>query len=159
TVRAAEPWASPGLHVVEGLELWLDADRLNSARQAGGLAPLKAGDEVETWYDNSGKGRHVGQAVQPARPQLVRVGKDWLVRFDGHSLLEAPGSVPPAGSLFVVYRNGDGAGGGQRLLGWEDSDGGRHGLGLMPEAGGRLLAILRNDGQNGDLMDARRPSG
>jgi tetratricopeptide (TPR) repeat protein len=81
--RAAERWADPGLRVVKGLELWLDASRLNAARQAGGQAPLKAGDEVETWYDNSGKGRHVSQAVQAARPQLVRVGQDWLVRFDG----------------------------------------------------------------------------
>jgi tetratricopeptide (TPR) repeat protein len=157
--RAGERWADPGLRVVEGLELWLSAAELNAARQVGGLAPLKAGDEVETWFDSSGKGRHVGQAVQAARPRLVRVGQDWLVRFDGHSLLEAPGSVPPAGSLFVVYRNGNGAGGGQRLLGWEDSDVGNHGLGLMPEAGGRLLAILRNEGQNGDLVDARRSSG
>jgi hypothetical protein len=38
---------------------------------------------VETWFDNSGKGRHVGQAVQAARPRIVRVGRDWLIRFDG----------------------------------------------------------------------------
>jgi tetratricopeptide (TPR) repeat protein len=81
--RAAERWADPGLRVVKGLELWLDAARLNAARQAGGLAPLKAGNEVETWFDNSGKGRHVGQAVQAARPRLVQVGQDWLIRFDG----------------------------------------------------------------------------
>jgi tetratricopeptide (TPR) repeat protein len=81
--RAAERWADTGLRVVEGLELWLDAARLNAARQAGGQAPLKAGDEVETWFDNSGKGRHVGQSVPAARPRLVRVGQDWLVRFDG----------------------------------------------------------------------------
>jgi tetratricopeptide (TPR) repeat protein len=81
--RAAERWADPDLRVVEGLELWLDAARLNAARQAGGLAPLKADDAVETWFDNSGKGRHVGQAVPAARPRLVRAGQDWLVRFDG----------------------------------------------------------------------------
>jgi tetratricopeptide (TPR) repeat protein len=81
--HAPERWADSALRVVEGLELWLDASRLNAARQTGGLAPLKAGDEVETWFDNTGKGRHVGQAVQAARPQLVRVGQDWLIRFDG----------------------------------------------------------------------------
>jgi tetratricopeptide (TPR) repeat protein len=81
--RGPERWAAPGLRVVEGLELWLDAARLNAARQALGQAPLKAGDAVETWFDASGKGRHVGQAVQAARPVLVRAGEDWLVRFDG----------------------------------------------------------------------------
>jgi tetratricopeptide (TPR) repeat protein len=81
--RVGERWADPGLRVVEGLELWLDAARLNTARQAGGLAPLKAGDAVETWYDSSGKGLHVSQAVAAARPRLVRVGEDWLIRFDG----------------------------------------------------------------------------
>jgi tetratricopeptide (TPR) repeat protein len=82
-VRAAERWADPDLRVVQGLELWLDAARLNAARQAGGLAPLKADDAVEAWFDSSGKGRHVGQAVPAARPRLVRAGQDWLVRFDG----------------------------------------------------------------------------
>jgi tRNA A-37 threonylcarbamoyl transferase component Bud32 len=81
--QTAERWADPGLHVVQGLELWLDAARLNAARQAGDQAPLKAGDEVETWFDSSGKGRHVAQAVPAGRPRLVRVGEDWLVRFDG----------------------------------------------------------------------------
>jgi tetratricopeptide (TPR) repeat protein len=81
--RQRERWAAQALRVVEGLELWLDASRLNDARKAGGLAPLKAGNKVETWFDNSGKGRHVGQALQAARPRLVQVGKDWLIRFDG----------------------------------------------------------------------------
>lgn len=83
TAQGLPRWADSDLRVVVGLELWLDAARLNTARQAGGLAPLKTGDAVETWFDNSGKGRHVSQAVQAARPRLIRVGQDWLVRFDG----------------------------------------------------------------------------
>ena len=47
----------------------------------------------------------------------------------------------------------------QRLLGWEDSDAGKHGLGLMLDPGGRLHAILRNNGQSGDLVDAHPGAG
>jgi len=82
-----------------------------------------------------------------------------LLQFDGQSLLEAPRRVPPAGSLFVVFQSANTARPGQRLLGWEDSDVGKHGLSLMPEPGGPLRAILRNNGQAGDLVDARRVSG
>jgi putative heme-binding domain-containing protein len=81
--RAAERWADPTLRVVEGLELWLDAAHLNAARQARGQAPSKVGEPVETWFDASGQKRHVGQTVKAAWPRLVRVGQDWLVRFDG----------------------------------------------------------------------------
>jgi hypothetical protein len=83
STRVGASWSDPGLRVVEGLELWLDAARLITARQAGGLALLKAGDAVETWYDSSGKARHVAQAVPAARPRLVSIGQNWLLRFDG----------------------------------------------------------------------------
>ena len=77
-----------------------------------------------------------------------------VVFFDGNALLELPRKVPPAGSLFVVYRvapeNGNT---GQRLIGWEDSDTGKHGLGLMIEPDGRLHAVVRKDGASGDLID------
>ena len=45
---------------------------------------------------------------------------------------------------------------GERLVGWEDADVGRHGLGLMVDPGGRLHAILRNNGQVGDIIDQRQ---
>ncbi len=76
-------WAAPGLGVTDGLELWLDAAQLNAARQAHGLDALKSGDAVETWFDASGHGRNVRQRTAASRPQLVRVGNDWLVRFNG----------------------------------------------------------------------------
>ena len=82
-----------------------------------------------------------------------------VLRFDGRSLLEVPRTVPPTGSLFVVFRTAETAQSGQRLVGWEDSDVGKHGLGLLAEPGGRLQAVLRNDGKSGDLADARAPSG
>jgi len=82
-----------------------------------------------------------------------------VLRFDGDSLLESPRRVPATGSLFVVFRAADTASPGQRLLGWEDSSAGKHGLGLMLEPGGRLHAILRNSGLVGDLVDAHTTGG
>ncbi len=46
----------------------------------------------------------------------------------------------------------------QRLLGWEDSDVGKHGLSLMLDLGS-LRAIIRNNGQSGDIADARPVTG
>ena len=82
-----------------------------------------------------------------------------VLRFDGHALLEAPRAVPSNGSLFVVFQAAKTAAASQRLLGWEDSDVGKHGLSLMPEPGGPLRAILRNNGQSGDIVDARPATG
>jgi hypothetical protein len=82
-----------------------------------------------------------------------------VLRFDGQSLLELPRRVPASGSLFVVCRAASLGSPSQRLVGWEDSDGGRHGVGLMAESGGRLQAILRNNGQSGDLVDTRAGGG
>jgi hypothetical protein len=81
------------------------------------------------------------------------------LRFGGRSGLQAPRRVPPAGSLFAVFRTADTASAGQRLVGWEDSSVGRHGLGLIADAGGHLHAVLRNDGRSGDLADTRRAEG
>ena len=78
-----------------------------------------------------------------------------ILRFDGTALLEAPRRAPSAGSLFVVFRNTASTGPGRRLIGWEDSNVGKHGLGLMTAPGGSWHAILRNNGQNGDLVDKR----
>ena len=79
-----------------------------------------------------------------------------VLRFDGRALLQVPREVPSTGSLFVVFQTAKTATGGQRLLGWEDSNVGKHGLSLMLEPGA-LSAILRNNGQSGDVVD-RRPS-
>lgn len=81
--RAAEAWADGGLPVKEGLELWLDAGRINVARQARGQVALRTGEAVEAWPDGSGQGRHVRQEAKAAQPRFVQVGEDWLVRFDG----------------------------------------------------------------------------
>src|SRR5262249_27193415 len=78
-----------------------------------------------------------------------------VLRFDGKELLEVRHSVPPTGSLFLVFRTAETATPGRRLVGWEDADVGRHGLGLMLNASGGLHAIVRNDGNNGDVVHTR----
>jgi hypothetical protein len=82
-----------------------------------------------------------------------------VLRFDGQSVLTAQRTVPPVGTLFVVFQTAATARSGERLLGWEDADTGKHGLGLMTDPGGRLHAILRKDEQSGDLVDTSKPSG
>ena len=82
-----------------------------------------------------------------------------VVRFDGQAVLAADRPVPPAGSLFVVFRLADQARAGERIVGWEDADRGQHGLGLMTDPSGRLHAILRKDGQSGDLVSQTKPNG
>jgi hypothetical protein len=112
----------------------------NRARLPGDARPVKA---------NSG----------PTKTSAIINGRSKSVlRFDGKSLLEAPRRAPPSGSLVVVFKNAEKAPAGQRLVGWEDSDVGQHGLGLMCDPGGSIHAILRNNGQSGDIVDARRPS-
>src|SRR5437879_3547990 len=80
---AAEPWADPKLRVTSGLELWLDAGRIIEVQKALKQPALKDQAPLEVWPDASGKGRDVRQAKEAARPRLVHVGADWLVRFDG----------------------------------------------------------------------------
>jgi len=118
---------------------------------------------VMLWPNRAGlpaDARPVSPGSGPLRTSAAVNGHTRAVlRFDGRALLELPRRVPATGSLFVVFKIADTAGPGQRLLGWEDADAGKHGLGLMPDPGGRLHAILRNNGQAGDLVDARPNAG
>lgn len=77
------PWADPRLKVLSGLELWLDAGRINAARQAQGQPPFKSDALLDLWPDSSEHGRHVVQAAKNARPRLLQVEDGWIVRFDG----------------------------------------------------------------------------
>ena len=74
-----------------------------------------------------------------------------VLRFDGEAVLQSPRTVPVTGALFAVFRP-DPTAGGTRLIGWEDSAVGQHGLGLMPNAAGGLHAIFRRAGANGDIV-------
>src|SRR5262249_12376106 len=109
---------------------------------------------VEVWPNRAGPSASAKPLSPGKGPLKVRVKiNDHLktvLRFDGRALLEAPGRVPTTGSLFLVYQIAKGTQPGQRLVGWEDANVGRHGLGLMLDPSGRLHAILRNNGQVSD---------
>ena len=64
--RSAEPWADPKLPVSDGLELWLDAARPAEKHPPPG--PL------DVWMDGSGKGRHLRQPKEAARPRFLLHG-------------------------------------------------------------------------------------
>jgi hypothetical protein len=118
---------------------------------------------VSLWPGRSGlpsDARGIGQDGGPTRVEAVINGHaKTVLRFDGHSLMEVPRRASPTGSLFVVFRTSETGGGSQRLVGWEDSDVGKHGLGLLVDPKGPLQAILRNDGRSGDLVDPVRAEG
>jgi putative heme-binding domain-containing protein len=103
--RSAEKWAAPGLKVIRGLELWLDAGRQNAARRALGQPEIKPGQPVDTWYDASGQGRHLIQKDVQARPTLTVQGNHIAVRFDGrrqHFSLPGLGRSFKEVTVFVV---------------------------------------------------------
>ena len=75
-----------------------------------------------------------------------------VLRFSGKDQLQASGSVPVTGSLFVVFRPDPAGMPAQRIVGWEDAAVGQHGLGIMTEATGAIHAILRRNGANGDVV-------
>ena len=79
---APEKWADPALPVSDGLQLWLDAGRLNAARQAVGEKDLVDGDKVSTWYDASGSGRNLIQKAGDAQPTFL-AGDAPALLFDG----------------------------------------------------------------------------
>jgi hypothetical protein len=121
---------------------------------------VDAAGKVTRW-PSRGRGatdaRPPGDTTGPQKTTGMIAGhKKTVLRFDGRVLLETPITVPPSGSVFVVYKLAEGGESGQRLIGWEDANVGRHGLGLMLDQGGRIHAILRNNGQSADLTDTRR---
>ena len=75
-----------------------------------------------------------------------------VIRFDGEAVLQSLRTVPLTGSLFAVFRPDPAVSAGTRLIGWEDSAVGQHGLGLMPNAAGGLHAIVRRAGASGDIV-------
>jgi len=82
SARAVEPWADPKLTVTDGLELWLDASRIEPGVR-GTKMKASADGKLIVWEDASGKKRHLKQATPAARPTVMKVGEASLVRFDG----------------------------------------------------------------------------
>jgi len=134
--------------------------------QASDAHPTSSGEGRVTWWPNHSRSPVKFAAVAaPARGPLktnLKVGgrSRPVLRFTGNEGLEAPLTVPPAGSLFAVFRIADASTSGQRLIGWEDSSSGKHGIGLMPTPGGGLHAIVRKHGAHGDVIsDAKTNAG
>ncbi len=89
---APEAWTDAKLPVRDGLQLWLDATRIN-------------GEIVGDWRDGSGHGRHVRQELAVARPTLAKLGGSAVVRFDGvddHLRAVQPGGELKTFTVFVV---------------------------------------------------------
>jgi hypothetical protein len=124
---------------------------------------ITTGDErVVAWPNRAGAStQSAAQLPKLAGPLRTSVSIDGrtrpVLRFSGNEMLQVGGRVPPAGSLFLVYKSADSAPAGQRLIGWEDADVGKHGLGLMFESGGALRAVMRKNGAAGDIGDKREP--
>ena len=78
----------PGPEGHAGLVALARRGRLNAARSAHGLAEIADGGRVETWYDASGRGRHLASRARTARPRFL----DGAMRFDGEpATWSAPG--------------------------------------------------------------------
>jgi hypothetical protein len=75
-----------------------------------------------------------------------------VLQFRGQNQLRATGTIPPAGTLMVLFRSDPAGPSGQRLVGWEDAAVGQHGLGMMVDGTGSIHAILRRQGASGDVM-------
>ena len=78
-----EPWADPQLPVADGLALWLDASRLNAAREARQLPAQPDNSPVDIWFDGSGHAAHLTQGLTEARPRLRLRKTDASIAFDG----------------------------------------------------------------------------
>lgn len=78
-------WADAKLPSLQGLMLWLDADRIHPARLVNHLDAVGDGDRLDQWPDASGQRRAFIQDKETDQPKLVQVGAHWTVRFDGES--------------------------------------------------------------------------
>ena len=117
--------------------------------------------QISLWPDHAGISDDVARVDSIPGPIVATTADQTksrtVVRFHGQELLEARRGVPACGTVFVVFRPDTRAGAGQRLIGWEDSAVGQHGLGLMCDANGSLQAIVRHNGTNGDVVAPSAP--
>jgi putative heme-binding domain-containing protein len=103
-VRAVEPWADPDFPVMEGLELWLDASRINEARR-GELPLVSLGGALDLWPDASGNKRHLRQPQMGSRPKWSIHEGQFAVQFDGaNDFLFASGLAATLTGATLVIR-------------------------------------------------------
>jgi len=127
-----EPWADSKLPVRDGLTLWLDAGR------AAGDKILPKDGKLTEWRDASGKGRHLRQESDVARPLLVSGSGGTLVRFDGlGTYLRAvkQGSELHSFTLFVVGVPRQNVGGFQGIMAFNATGGKDYTTGMNVDFG------------------------
>ena len=117
-------------------------------------------ERVSLWPSRSRRNRQFLSAVSGAPGPIrtndtVRGSHRPVIRFGGKSLLQAPIFAPPEGTVCMVV-NLAGADANQRIIGWEDSDAGKHGVGVLTTGAGGLHALFRKDGASGDIVAAGR---
>ncbi|MBA3311827.1 MAG: ThuA domain-containing protein [Planctomycetaceae bacterium] len=101
----AEDDSAADLPVRDGLEIWFDASAITIKAAEPTETSSEEGTSLETWPDRSGNERHLSQKVQEARPQLIKVGKSHVVRFDGiddHLRSVGSGHEVEAATIFLV---------------------------------------------------------
>lgn len=112
--RAVEPWADHRLPVTTGLELWLDAGKIDVAAKTAKENAVAGDGKLGVWFDGSGQKRHLRQAVEHDRPKLIRVGDAAVVRFDGdgdHLRFTQPSGELKAFTAFLVLAPRENPGG------------------------------------------------
>lgn len=119
------------------------------------IAVDKAG-QVTLWPDRAALAEDAKPLSSLRGPKLATNGTLGdvvpVLRFDGEAVLQTERVVPATGSLFIVFRIASDVPKGARIIGWEDSAVGQHGIGLMLDPEGGFHAILRNKGANGDVV-------
>ncbi|HWB07653.1 MAG TPA: DUF1553 domain-containing protein [Pirellulales bacterium] len=157
SVAARRGAAEGGSPVQEGADTELLALRADDPRLVVGQD-----GQVTIWPDRAGVADDAAVVADQVAPRLMTATicghSRPVLKFQGQETLQSPCTVPAVGSLFVVFRPDANSEGGQRLVGWEDSSVGRHGLGVMPDAAGAFQGILRCDGSGGDVMVAAPPA-
>lgn len=132
--------------------LWFRSDDPDLKTDANG--------QVVLWPDRTTNIQNAVPVPGNSSPELVwgKVnGHDHpLLAFSGQQILRASQYVPPVGSVFLVYGKPLPPAGAERVIGWEDAEGGVHGVGLQPGVDHSLLAVLRKQGVTGDVTSNRR---
>ena len=98
-------WGDKDLVVRAGLQLWLDASRVNVFLKAQNKPEPGSGDAIMSWPDGATVLRSVEQKEEKSRPKLVRVGDSWVMRFDGeddHFRLTGTNIKLQAATVFIV---------------------------------------------------------
>ena len=120
-LRGAEPWADDQLPVRDGLELWFDASRQISARDAEQLPPLGAASPVDYLFDGSGNRQHLAQRLADFRPRFLQQAGVAFLRFDGKDDFLARSHLRRGltnATLFLMAAPRSNAGGFRGFLAW-----------------------------------------